>query len=288
MTAAIIAKYPWEEIKTISAGESERLFILSDSRISTPINKQLNKFKPLNWCQTLKQEVFSSNLIVCYSSSNLFALKKAFQEKLKDPTTTGLNSRLATERDITRLGHKIHKQHNIFGGYSEVLIAIWPKRFPSPCVYQLMAPDYKPKECHGIVGVGDRNVLKIFKNLLPVQLKNQHLISDDPQFDPRLLESIKRQFGYCYKPIVWKEARIAVHITFTEAVRHSESQTVDIPITSTLLDKNGIDKSLSSAVLDPNNKIVPITKFSKSSYYGARFKDDLYEGSPQNAEQLFD
>lgn len=265
MTVAIIAKYPWNEVKAISTDEVSKVFVFTDSRVSY-------KKQPLPQYQEIKQFTLANNLAVCFASSHLYATDEALQKKSNDPSTSSPDSQ-ASERDVNRLGRMLLEQHETrqLGGFSDVLAALWPRGSTIPKLYQLMPPDYEPAEREGIVGVGNYDVLMKFKGLLPDQFKRQRLTSDDPQFDREL----------------WKQVMFAVHVSFVEALLDTRSSTADVPITGTLLDKEGITPTPQSAVLTSMNQLLHVTEFTKPGFDGKERKIEPYTDGPRNAVQLF-
>ena len=276
-----MAKYPWEAAKAISTDEASKVYILTDSRLHS-------KGQPQSQYQTIKQVILARNLVVCFASQHVFATAEALRNKLNDPSTRGLNSQ-ASERDVNRLGRMLLEQHKTreLGGFSHVLAALWPKGSTVPKLYQLMPPSYKPDEREGIVGVGDDDVLMRFKDLLPDQLERQRLTPDDPQFDPKVIDGLRRNFGDWPKRIVWEQVMLAVEVAFTDALLDTQSQIADVPITWTLLDKEGIKQTPRSAVLTPTDQLLHVTEFTKPGFYGKYVQIPQYTGGPQNAVQLF-
>ncbi len=279
MTVAIMAKYPWEAVRPISGGEAPKVFILTDSRLESD-GLALPQY------QTVKQYVLAQNLVVCYASSHIFAMDAALRNKSHDPSTRGLNSQ-ASERDVNRLGQMLLEQHDKLRGFSDVLAALWPKGSTVPNLYQLMHESYEPSEIEGVVGVGVESVLRRFQELLPDQLERQRLTPDDPRFDPELIGGLGMDPGAWSSMAVWEEVMQAVHVAFTDALLDTQDPAADIPITATLLDRDGIGDTSQSAVLTPTNQLLQITEFTKPSYYGAYAQAPQYMGGPRAAVPLF-
>lgn len=280
MTVVVMAGYPWNAIKPICGREPSEAWLLSDSRVSSA-GVGLGDF------HTPKQFVLARNMSAAFSSSHVRATVNAFWAKLRDPTTQGPGS-TATERDVRRLGRLLRSEHNNLGGLSEVLVTFWPLAGVSPHLYQLMPPDYGPRLRRGIVGVGgDRAVLDRFVDLLPAQLERQRLSPDDVQFNPTVVENLRRQFGYRPAPVS-NEAYMAVRVAFIDALLDAGGRTADVPVSYTRLTAQGVSKDGEHiAVLTESDDLIRVSDFSKPAHHGHVIRIEPYSGPRLRARQLF-
>ena len=80
---------------------------------------------------------------------------------------------------------------------------------------------------------------------------------------------------------------MAVQVAFTDALLDVQSPTADVPVTSILLDADGIQQTPRSVVLTPTNELLHVTDFVKPGFYGEYCQISQYDGDPRSAVQLF-
>jgi len=161
MSVCVVGKYPWQAVRECGIDNPYSVFIVSDSRVGVP-GRRITSYRPLP-PKMAKQRVLSDNLVVCYTSSNIFNTTAAIDRVQGAPTTNGPGS-ISTVRDIRRIGEFLRKEHKA-GGLTELIAVIWEKHYPVPNIFEVMPKKYKPKERKGVIGIGDRRVLRCFEDV---------------------------------------------------------------------------------------------------------------------------
>jgi hypothetical protein len=164
VSVCVVAEYPFPSDKIVG-GTPYGVVVCTDTKITRPGRA----IKLL----AAKQRPVSENILVCYTSSNF------------PVTTTALN--VSTERRacLKRLGRNLHAHHGKWGGLTELLAVVWHRDKVSPTVLELMPTKYEPRVRNGIVGIGDRDVLARFRELL-----DSHFESDKAEI-PMTLEALE-------------------------------------------------------------------------------------------------
>lgn len=158
MSVGLAAIFPWQAIIDLGIEVPPCAFVLTDSRVT-------DKRGPINHVRLAKQRIFSNNLIVCYTSSNVSVTTGALDQVAGAPTTKGTGS-MSTARDIRRIGQFLQKDHTRFGGITELITIVWQKYRIVPEMFEVMPPAYQPNPRQRGIGIGDGRVLQRFKEVL--------------------------------------------------------------------------------------------------------------------------
>ena len=67
--------------------------------------------------------------------------------------------------NVKRLGEILRESHEKYGGVIELLACVWVAGGEHQQILELMPPSYEPRPRSGIVGIGDRDVLRRFKEI---------------------------------------------------------------------------------------------------------------------------
>jgi hypothetical protein len=209
VSVCVVAQYPWSAIRTLSEGEPPGAIVCSDTRI-------ISGRRVIPWLCS-KQEPMGKNILVCYTSNNATA------------TIFGL-SRVRTDWNLTRIGESVRTVHKTFGGFSELLAVVSRKAQP-PSILELMPPEYDPHPLTGIVGIGDGDVLRWFRDNFVPDPTPALLAGRPPQ---EAIDSLARQFGQPIRlpPITYpiEQAALSVVAALSEAIRVAGGPTVSLPV----------------------------------------------------------
>ena len=141
MSVCVVAQYPWPECRALAPHGLAGAVVLSDTRVVQ------GSGTVLPWLLS-KQGLLTPRMVLCYTSSNVYATTQALSE------TGGL-------RSIKKCGERLKRWHQDFGGVTEALVVV-PHR-GSTQILELMPPLYQPVPREGIVGIGDADVLAWFQ-----------------------------------------------------------------------------------------------------------------------------
>ena len=236
MSVGIVAKYPWEAISNLGIKEPPCVFIFTDSRVS-------NNYGPIDNLRLAKQRVFSDNLIVCYTSSNIYVTTSALDRVEGAPTTSGIGS-TSTHRDVRRIGKFIAEEHKKYGGITELIAVIWQKHYPAPQMFDVMPPKYEPEPRQGGIGIGDDKVLSRFKELFrnpPPGVLQMIESAELLKSYPSLLEKIPLETTL--PPVIPSfeaAAEPEIGAALTQAIEEVNSTTVGYPLEINRMTKQGI------------------------------------------------
>jgi len=169
------------------------------------------------------------------------------------------------------------------------LACVWETGGDRQQILELMPPSYEPKLRSGIVGIGDRDVLKRFKEIFRED-PSPHL---PIEATPEMIENISKAVGYRVDfgsrfPITQAIAQITSD--FTEAIEEVESPRVALPVHALTITKEGY-RPFHAYLHSPGNPdkgrwlTTPTDKLSLLDRTVPRAPRDI---DPRKAVQLFD
>jgi len=216
VSVCIVAPYPWNAVAPLigpdpSGFEPPGLIMCSDTLV---VNGQ--SLEPFDFLLA-KQYGLSRNLIVCYTSTYVDATMRALR-------------RCEGTSNVKRLGNILRESHTIYGGATELLACVWTTGVQAPQILEVMPPSYEPRPRTGIVGIGNRVVLKRFKEVFTEEIEHILKVYVPPSVP----------FGSHF----WIGPAIAlVTAAFSDAiehaVEHAKRPTVGLPIHSLTITKQG-------------------------------------------------
>jgi len=207
MSVCVVAQYPWKAVTTLIGSEPPGLIMCSDTLIV-----EGRTLKPFDFLLA-KQYGLSPNLIVCYTSSNVDATLRAVL-------------RCAGTSDVKRLGRTLRESHDKYGGATELLACVWSKGGHSPQILEVMPPAYEPTPRTGIVGIGDRKVLKRFKEVFTEEIEHICKVYVPPSAPFGNRFSISSAIAF-------------ITAALSDAIEEVKSQTVALPVHSLTITKEG-------------------------------------------------
>ena len=171
MSVCIVAEYPLPS--KMVGGRPVGVIVCTDTKglsaAGRPLAVLLGKQRPV-----------SQNIMVCYTSSNFSV------------TSTALNYSSDRRISLRRLGRNLQSHHGRWGGLTELLAVVWHRDREAPQVLELMPDAYEPTPRHGIIGIGDTNVLDRFQELLGNHIQSQNPIP----WTAEGLENFERSTGH--------------------------------------------------------------------------------------------
>ena len=234
MSVCIVAGFPWQAIRALGIEGPPCAFVFTDCRV-------INRYGPIGRVRLAKQRVFSDNLVVCYTSTDVFVTTRALDGIEGAPTTSGRGS-ISTERDVRRIGEFLKKEHTTYGGFTELIAIVWQKSYPFPQIIAVMPPAYDPKPQHGGVGIGDDQVLRRFKEVLRNPppgvlqvLESGALLKRYPKLSERLPPGVTLATPSCEGP-----AETEIGVALSQAIEEIVSPTVGYPLEINRVTKQGI------------------------------------------------
>ena len=266
MSICIVAKYPWQAVEPLAAGEPSGVVVCNDTRVT-------RGKVPVPTVILSKQLELGRNMAVCYTSSNLFATSRAFAESFRT-------------RDLRKVGDSLRSTHQDFGGATELLAVVW-RRGRDPQILEVMPPKYQPKPRSGILGIGDPGVLNWFQeNFCPI------IRPPTPVLSASAIESLQSTIGGAIDPprsrFNINDAGLQIATAFTEAIAGGGGPTVGLPIQYLIFTAAGIRRlgmagsddegsSWSTITADPSALSFPKWERNKTQQ----------DPSPRTARQLF-
>ena len=228
MSVGIVATYPWQAILSLGIEGPPCAFIITDSRVSFKVGE---KYVPNDHLQLSKQRVFSDNLIICYTSVNLYVTTRALD----------IAENASAKPSVKRIGEYLKQEHEQYGGLTELLAVVWQANSPVPQLLELMHPDYVPKPRQGIVGIGDRYVLERFKELFQNPPPSALQLVESAELaknHPKLFENLPS--GAIQIDSFEKQTVAEIGAALTQAVEEANSDTVGYPLEINSLSKQGL------------------------------------------------
>lgn len=207
MTVCIVAEFPWAAIATVTKAERPGAIICTDTRVTTSGGGVV----PGVWA---KQEQVARNIVVCYTSSNL------------DATATALAGIIQT-RTVRRIGIALRTAHKRQGGFTELLAVVWRGDCP-PKILELMPPVYEPRPRRGIIGIGNDDILRSFREQFFEQPRPDLLQPMTEEGRATLSRAIGRQVQPPRYSV--NDAATNVAGALIEAIQLCRKPTVEIPI----------------------------------------------------------
>jgi hypothetical protein len=266
VSVCIVAQYPWRAVATLIGAEGAEppgfeppgLIMCSDTLVVK--GQSLEPFDFL----LAKQYGLSRNLIVCYTSSNVDGTMRALL-------------RCAGTSNVKRLGSILRECHTRYGGATELLACVWSTGGHAPQILEVMPPSYEPRPRTGIVGIGDRKVLKKFKDVFTKEVEHILKVYVPPSepFGNRF--SIGSAIGF-------------ITAALSDAIEEAKSPTVALPVHTLTITKRGYSpfQALERSAGNPGTWRPLTTQTEKLSILepiALRVPKDF---APRKAVQLFD
>lgn len=228
MSVGIVTIFPWQAILSLGIEGPPCASIFTDSRLSFKVGE---KYVPIDHLQLSKQRVFSDNLIICYTSVNLFVTTRALDRA----------ENASAKPSVKRIGEYLKQEHEQYGGLTELVAVVWRANSPVPQMLELMHPDYMPKPRQGIVGIGDRLVLERFKELFQNPPPSALQLVESAEFakkHPKLFENLPP--GAMRIDSLEKQTVAEIGAALTQAVEEASSDSVGYPLEINWLSKQGL------------------------------------------------
>ena len=141
MTTCVVAQFPWTAIRNVTKLETKGIIVCSDTRLTT-------NEKPIEGIYS-KQGKLSSNHYICFTSSNLSATLEAI-------------SKVDNTKSVKRIGNALRVIHGECGGFTQMIVIVSHIFHPAR-ILELTPPNYTPKRRTGVIGIGNKDVLELFK-----------------------------------------------------------------------------------------------------------------------------
>lgn len=220
MSVCIVAQYPWQAVKELVGSEPPGAIICSDTRASSTSGYIF----PI---LLAKQIGFSKNLITCYTSSHVDATVAAF-------------NKVGSTRNIKKIGQALKQAHSKFGGTTALIATVWHKKNPTPKILEVMPPEYIPKPCFGIVGIGHIGILHRFKELMEEDPTRGLPIEPTPQIINGLSKFLGEPVHFRSRfPLMKAGARIGAMLS--QAIEELNHFSVGLPIQLTTISKGKVE-----------------------------------------------
>jgi hypothetical protein len=186
---------------------------------------------------TAKQLELLPNLVVCYTSTNLYATVAALNEFKEIRKVTG------KVKDLQQFGNSLRNYHTRYGGIAEVLAVIWRRPNFEPHVLEVMPIQYLPKQRCGGVDIGDKQTLQRFLQIFQRELSFALSNLSPPKMAPEVLEAWAKRLGDAdpfRRPLTLRNAATLIVGSLSDAIKEANSPTVGLPLQGTLITHVGI------------------------------------------------